>query len=349
MIHSMNPKVIDWLLEDDNPPIKYLTLTQLLGNADIDPQVREAKANLMNYDVTVETIMRGREYWEREDKSYWKYTGQYWQLIFLGQFLANGRDKRLGEWVIRLIEKEDWVYPKGGQCLTANMLSAFIRLGFGDHDIVRKNVETLAERTIKDNGVMCEVMDYSLLSRCYMSTPKLLLCFGLIPEEFRSTKICQAIDLIVQNLIEHQVNVYVPGNHIQWKHVLETAPKRAELPEGQTVKHWIKERKKEFLHHYGPGDRVSKPGWSRFGFPLHYNSDILEAMYALVMVDCPYQPELSHPLEVIRNKCNSEEKWIMENSLNGKMLVDVEEKGKPSKWLTFFALKVLDHFDKSSS
>jgi hypothetical protein len=34
----------------------------------------------------------------------------------------------------------------------------------------------------------------------------------------------------------------------------------------------------------------------------------------------------------------------MENSLNGKMWVDVEEKGKPSKWITYFALYVLDHF-----
>jgi hypothetical protein len=34
----------------------------------------------------------------------------------------------------------------------------------------------------------------------------------------------------------------------------------------------------------------------------------------------------------------------MENSLNGKMWVDVEEKGKSSKWLTYFALYVLNHF-----
>ena len=31
----------------------------------------------------------------------------------------------------------------------------------------------------------------------------------------------------------------------------------------------------------------------------------------------------------------------MERSLNGKMLVDIEEKGKPSKWITLRALRVL--------
>jgi len=37
--------------------------------------------------------------------------------------------------------------------------------------------------------------------------------------------------------------------------------------------------------------------------------------------------------------------WKLENSLNGKMWVDVEEKGKPSKWITYFALYVLNHFE----
>jgi hypothetical protein len=34
----------------------------------------------------------------------------------------------------------------------------------------------------------------------------------------------------------------------------------------------------------------------------------------------------------------------MESSLNGKLWADVEEKGKPSKRLTYFALYVLDHY-----
>jgi hypothetical protein len=36
----------------------------------------------------------------------------------------------------------------------------------------------------------------------------------------------------------------------------------------------------------------------------------------------------------------------MENSLNGKMWADVEVKGQPSKWITYFALLVLNHFEQ---
>jgi len=34
----------------------------------------------------------------------------------------------------------------------------------------------------------------------------------------------------------------------------------------------------------------------------------------------------------------------MQNSFNYKMLVAVEEKGKPSKWLTLRALKILEFY-----
>ena len=37
-------------------------------------------------------------------------------------------------------------------------------------------------------------------------------------------------------------------------------------------------------------------------------------------------------------------RWTLRNSLNGKMIADVETKGQPSKWLTLRALQVLDHF-----
>jgi hypothetical protein len=35
--------------------------------------------------------------------------------------------------------------------------------------------------------------------------------------------------------------------------------------------------------------------------------------------------------------------WRLEKSLNGQMWVDVEVKGQPSKWITLFALVVLEH------
>jgi hypothetical protein len=125
---------------------------------------------------------------------------------------------------------------------------------------------------------------------------------------------------------------------------LAQAPKRADLPPGETVKDWIAERGKRFRAERGLGEREPKRGWTQFGFPLNYNSDVLEAMVALAAVDVPMSEALEKPLQIIQDKRTSDRVWRLEKSLNSKMWADVEVKGQPSKWITLFALMVLDHF-----
>jgi hypothetical protein len=236
------------------------------------------------------------------------------------------------------------VNKSGGQCLTANLLAAFRRLGYGAHPVVIAETETLAERILADRGIECGAMGYSLLLHCYMALPKLLLCFGEVPPEERSPAVRGAIEAITQALVTREVYVYVPGNRKAWQGVLAQAPKRADLLPGQTVKGWIADQRQRFLAEQGVGEREPKRGWTRFGFPLNYNSDILEAMVALATVNAPMSEALEKPLQVIRDKRSAEGVWCLEKSFNGKMWSDVEVKGRSSKWITLFALLVLDHF-----
>ncbi len=338
-------EVIAWLLEEDNPPVRYLTLTNLLRRSLRSAEVRRAKAQIMEYGPTQKILAHGSEFWDApKERAYWKYTGKYWQVIFLGQFLADGRDRRIAEGVKDLIARRDWVMSSGGQCLTANLLGAFMQLGFGEDAVVHAETEALARRVLADNGLRCSAMAYSLLSRCYMAQPKLLLCFSRIPAERRSSEVKAAIDLLVRNLLDHEVFVYVPGRLKEWQELLASQPKKADLPRGKTVLSWVAEQRGLFLRKRGLGERRPKAGWHKFGFPLHYNSDTLEAMYALACLGIPLHPRLAKALEVVRSKMTPAGTWILENSLNGKMLADVEEKGRPSKWLTYFGHLVLEHF-----
>jgi hypothetical protein len=85
-----------------------------------------------------------------------------------------------------------------------------------------------------------------------------------------------------------------------------------------------------------------KPGWLRFGFPLSYNSDALEALWALARVGEKPRPEYQPAIELVRSAADKSMRWTLKNSFNGKMYGDVEKKGAPSKWLTLRALRVLD-------
>ena len=55
-------------------------------------------------------------------------------------------------------------------------------------------------------------------------------------------------------------------------------------------------------------------------------------------------PRLPRALVSVRSAADSEMRWKLKTSFNGKMLADVEIKGQPSKWLTLRALQMLDHF-----
>ncbi len=86
--------------------------------------------------------------------------------------------------------------------------------------------------------------------------------------------------------------------------------------------------------------RVSKPGWKKFGFPLMYQTDVLEILGILTRLG--YRDErMQEAIDLLVSKQDKQGRWKLENTFNGKFIVDIEENGKPSKWVTLNALRVL--------
>jgi hypothetical protein len=88
--------------------------------------------------------------------------------------------------------------------------------------------------------------------------------------------------------------------------------------------------------------RVSS-SWFKFGFPLSYWSDVLETAAVLVELGYSDDPRLHHALRFILNKQDGQGRWRLENALNGtlRVWINIEQKGRPSKWVTLRALRVL--------
>ena len=51
-------RVLDWLLEADQPSIRYLTQTRLLRKSETDPDVRDAKARIPTTGWAAEILAR---------------------------------------------------------------------------------------------------------------------------------------------------------------------------------------------------------------------------------------------------------------------------------------------------
>ena len=87
-------------------------------------------------------------------------------------------------------------------------------------------------------------------------------------------------------------------------------------------------------------ERISS-NWFKFGYPLSYTSDILEALEVLAGLGHARDPRLANAIEFMLSKQDAQGRWKLEHTLNGKMWADIEQKGKPSKWVTLRALRVL--------
>jgi hypothetical protein len=89
--------------------------------------------------------------------------------------------------------------------------------------------------------------------------------------------------------------------------------------------------------------KTSKPGWLRLQFPLMYQTDILEI--AGILVDLGVRdPRMEDAVNRILSKQNERGQWLLESTFNGRFQVNIEKKDKPSKWITYRALRVLKRF-----
>ena len=94
------------------------------------------------------------------------------------------------------------------------------------------------------------------------------------------------------------------------------------------------------------GSRKEKAGWKRFGFPLFYQSDVLEVLDTLTSLGVNDE-RMQDSIDLVIDSRQSNGKWLLKNSFNGKMLCEIEVKKEPSKWITLRGLRVLKRFYNS--
>jgi prenyltransferase beta subunit len=97
---------IEWLLEKNNPSIRYFTLRDLLGREDVE--VAEAKATISGSEIVTSILSKQRSegYWEKATDPYLpKYKATYWQVMTLGQLRIDRSDERVQrscDWILNL-------------------------------------------------------------------------------------------------------------------------------------------------------------------------------------------------------------------------------------------------------
>ena len=319
----------DWLLEPNNPSVRYFTLKDLLGKKEDHGDVVKAKANIMS-SIPVLKILGKQEpggYWGKPEDFYVrsKYKGTVWSFLLLAELGADGEDERIrkaaefifswsqdresGGFAYQGTEKNGGRHSGVLPCLTGNMAFSYLRFGYKDDPRLKHAIRHLAafqrfddEREPPKEWPYNKYVDCYGKHTCHMGAAKALKALAEVPPRNRTKAMKDTLTEGTEYFLLH--HIYKRSHDLS---------------------------------------KVSKPGWLRFGFPLMYQTDVLELLDILTGLGCRDE-RMQDAVDLVMENQDEKGRWLMRNSMNGRMATSIERKGKPSKWVTLRALKVLKRY-----
>lgn len=335
--------IVRWLLEVENPSIRYFTLRDILGRGEENPALKDAKALIPGSKVVTKIFSRQspKGYWEDPVNPYHpKYKSSYWQIMILGQLgldKSNERISKACEYIFqfqleeggfssytteralkeynslqekrkKLPPKNEWVSSKIFEhqysCLTGNMVAAFIRIGYIDDPRVIKALEWLVKIQNEDGGWLCPYW-----------------------------------------------KAHIKDTHGCFYGTICPLEAFSEVPEEKLTKAMKEavERGAEFLlmHHLFKADhhnyKIINQSWLKLTFPTFYGYSSLRGLDVLTKLGYIEDKRLDDSIEILLEKRTPDCRWILESTPSGRMQANIEKKGKVSKWITLIAMRVLKH------
>jgi hypothetical protein len=91
---------------------------------------------------------------------------------------------------------------------------------------------------------------------------------------------------------------------------------------------------------------VVNPAWLQFSYPTRWHYDVLRALEYFRSVGGPPDPRVDEAVDVLRSKRQPDGVWLLENTHPGDVHFPLEDgDGRPSRWNTLRALRVLAWYD----
>jgi hypothetical protein len=311
-----NDPAVRWLLESEEPTVRYLTLTEVLDEAPDSLEVKQAKDRIPS-GRRVRALLKG----QRRDGGfgvhpYQKWTGAHWRLVSLVELGFPAREPRalaaidqVLRWLTGDAHRRRIMKINGltRRCASqeGNALAVCSRLGATDDERVTQLARSLSEWQWPDGGWNCDKDGRADHSSFYESLAPL---WGLV-EYYRAT-----------------------GD----EKALETAKRASEF----------------FLNHRlfrsDKTGEVINPEWIQLHYPLYWHYDILQALRVLALLGRLNDSRVQEALGIVESKRLSDNRWKPEGyywrqpgkRTSGVEVVDWGRNG-PNEMITLNALHVL--------
>jgi hypothetical protein len=343
----LNESPVDWLLEESNPSVRYFTLHDILDKPEDNADVLATKKSIPK-SIVVEKIlgkMKPEGYWENPDNPYFpKYKSSYWTLMILarlGMDRTNDKVRKACEYLLsyqnneggfttetqttasreyeyrrkrgkELPSKNEFtisqIYENQLSCLTGNMVAAFLRMGYTEDDRIKKAIRWLVRIQNKDGGWLCPYW------KAHAKDKHGCFMGTICPMEAFSEIPRYDRTEEVKKAISNGAEFLLMHRLFKGEH-----------------------------HNFG----IINRSWLQMSFPW-FGYSILRSLDVLTRLDYRRDERINDAIEILLKKRNKDGTWILENSPISRMQANLETKGKPSKWITLIALRVLKRLASSA-
>ena len=322
---------LPWLLDPATPTVRHVALRDVLDLPSDDADVVAARRAAMHAQPIANILAAQHPdgHWEKPGPGYaTKYRGTVWQVIFLDQLGADPAAEgvqRACHYVLEHSQAATGGFGASGSisvespppsavihCLNGNLVRALIGFGLLGDDRVQQAIEWQA-RAITGEGVErwyatgTSGPGFACAANeghpCAWGAIKAMLALARIPRSHRSPLVERAIQAGAEFLLGRD-------------------PAVADYPMG-----W--------------GNTRPSRSWFRLGFPSGYVADVLQNLEVLCEMGYGDDPRLKGAIDWLVTKQDDRGRWRNEYAYNGKTWVDIEPQGRPSKWVTLRACRVL--------
>jgi hypothetical protein len=305
-VSSNNSELLQWLLLAKTPSIRNLTLRQLLGRPEEDPDLKTVQQAMKAAGPIPEMLAHQTEAgcWSSE-RSYYtpKYTSTHWSMLLLTELGADGSDLRMKKgaaFMLAATQNElTGTLEKGGHglsCFWGNLLRYALHCRQADNLQIKDIIQYLANDA--QNNWCCP---YNGDLPCAWGAARALWGLAALPAENCSPLVEAAIQSGISFLLEN--------------HRLDAAD-------------------------YPTPGKVH-PLWFRLNFPLFYQADILFVLRVMAELRMLDHPGAQHAIDWLLSKRKPDGRWRGTSPFRRRTWPGLADSEETSRWASLFSATIL--------
>jgi len=291
-----------WLLEPDNPSVRYWALRDLLDRAEDDTEVQAARAAVVQLDV-VQRLLAAQHsggYWGDDPRQPYGAARTTAHLVVLAELSVpvNGRLRRGCEYFLEASQQPDGGFSEvtGSSshewyCITGYMIKALTHFGYGSDPRVAAAWDYLCRRMVQRKGKGLDCLYSNDKGPCQWGFVKVLDAVAAVSPEHRTA---------------------------------EQRELAAQLAESLLARAWD----------FGGRERR----WLSFGWPYQYQSDLLDMADVLARLGYGDDERFRVWVDLILAQQDEQGRWVRRAGIK---LIDAGQKNRANKWITLKALRML--------